>query len=70
MNNKEMVVKTQVGEIKVIQGGDTEYPSAVISINGKELVVVEYNNVDENHAIMVWNSDTNESDDYEYIQKF
>lgn len=67
---KEMVVKTQVGEIKVVQGGDTEYPSVVISINGQELVVVEYNNVDENHAIMVWNSDTNESDDYEYVQKF
>lgn len=68
--NKEMVVKTQVGEIKVVQGGDVDYPSVVLSINGQELVVVEYNNVDENHAIMVWNSDTNESDDYEYVQKF
>lgn len=70
MNNKEMVIKTQVGEIKAVQGGDTEYPSVVISINGKELVVVEYNSIEENHAIMVWNSDTNESDDYEYVQKF
>ena len=50
----KLIKETPKGDITVIQKADEEYTGLVISINGQEVAMVEYNPHDDHHAIYVW----------------
>lgn len=56
-----MKVTTPKGVIEATQGSDPDYPSMVISINGQDLVFVEYDPTVKCHRAHVWNKKDDEA---------
>ncbi len=57
---------TPEGEIAVIKTQDSTSPGIWISVNGEELVLVEFDSSCQQHAIRVWDS---EKPDDDYVFK-
>lgn len=49
-----MRVETPKGIIQVKESTDENYPGFYVSINGRELILVEYDSLKEKHVIHVW----------------
>lgn len=62
----EYSVQTPKGVISVHPSSDTQYPGYYVAINGVALVLVEYDNTNDEHAIRVW---SHEDPDNDYIYK-
>lgn len=51
---EEFTVKTPVGEISVVENPDESYPGVWISVNGQDLVLVDYDEEKGTHFAHVW----------------
>lgn len=63
-----MKVETPKGNIKCEESTDRNNPGIWVSVNGNELVLVEFDEVRGKHVIRVWDEE-NINDDYEYIKE-
>lgn len=53
-------VKTPAGEITVMQHPDPNNPGIWIKVNGKELVLVDYDTETKTHNAHIWNKKRHE----------
>lgn len=56
-------IKTPVGEISAIESPDPNYPGIWISVNGQELVLVDYDVMKNTHFARVWTKKRDEEGD-------
>ncbi|KJD43999.1 hypothetical protein [Paenibacillus terrae] len=67
LNTTSWIVETPIGKIEAQPASDHNYPGIYVSVNGTQLVLIEYDSIHEQHAVRVWNH--NDPDiDPEYTQ--
>lgn len=64
----EHTIDTPKGSIKVEGFPDGDYPGVYISVNGVQLVLVEFDKDEDKHAIRVW-SHKDPDNDWVYKQE-
>lgn len=64
----EHSIDTPRGTISVQETSDPDFPGYYVSVNGVALVLVEFDSINDGHAVRVW-PHTDPDNDYEYLQR-
>lgn len=66
-SSNSLIVETPIGKIEAQPASDPNYPGIYVSVNGTQLVLIEYDSLNEQDAVRVWNHNDPDSDP-EYTQ--
>ena len=51
---ENVVIQTPVGEMTVVKNPDPDYPGVWVKVNGRDLVLVEYDKEADKHFARIW----------------
>lgn len=69
MSNEILNVETDGGIISAQPSSDPEFPGIYLSVDGKEVALLEYSSLSEMNSLKVWDA-KNPDDDFVYNQDF
>lgn len=69
MSNEILNVETDGGIISAQPSSDPEYPGIYLSVDGKEVALLEYSSLSEMKSLKVWDA-KKPDDDFVYNQDF